>query len=67
MTHRRITFPALALIGTAALGCVAIAEPRAAEGQEKITLCHKGKKTLEVAEPAVDAHLRHGDRLGPCR
>ncbi len=34
-------------------------------GQKKITICHKGK-SLTVAEPAVDAHLRHGDGLGAC-
>jgi hypothetical protein len=34
-------------------------------GQPKVTLCHKGK-TLTVAEPAVDAHLRHGDTLRAC-
>ncbi len=35
-------------------------------GQEQVTLCHKGK-SLTVAEPAVDAHVRHGDILGECR
>jgi hypothetical protein len=35
-------------------------------GQEQVTLCHKGKKTLTLAEPATDAHLRHGDSLGAC-
>lgn len=54
-------------MGLATLGCVAIAEPRAGEGQEKVVLCHKGKKTLEVAAPAAEAHLRHGDTRGPCR
>jgi hypothetical protein len=34
-------------------------------GQVKVTICHKGQ-TLEVAEPAVQAHLNHGDSLGPC-
>jgi hypothetical protein len=37
----------------------------AGPGQKKVTLCHKGQ-TLEVAEPAVQAHLNHGDTLGPC-
>jgi hypothetical protein len=31
----------------------------------KITICHKGK-TLKVSFMALIAHLRHGDRLGPC-
>lgn len=34
-------------------------------GQQKVTICHKGH-TLEVAEPAVQAHLNHGDTVGPC-
>jgi len=34
-------------------------------GQPKVTLCHKGE-TLSVAQPAVQAHLAHGDTLGPC-
>jgi hypothetical protein len=40
------------------------------QGQEKVTLCHKpgtpAEHTLVVAAPAVDAHLAHGDTLGPC-
>ena len=35
-------------------------------GKTKVTLCHKGKKTITVGAPAVKAHLKHGDRLGPC-
>ncbi len=34
-------------------------------GQPKVTICHKGE-TLSVAQPAVQAHLGHGDSLGPC-
>lgn len=34
-------------------------------GQPKVTICHKGR-TIHVAEPAVQAHLNHGDTLGPC-
>jgi len=34
-------------------------------GQQKVMLCHKGK-TLTVGEPALAAHLRHGDTLGAC-
>ena len=36
------------------------------EGQEKVPVCHKGKKTLTVAEPAEAAHLGHGDTRGAC-
>ncbi len=35
-------------------------------GQQKATLCHKGKNTLTVGAPAQAAHLRHGDSLGAC-
>jgi hypothetical protein len=35
-------------------------------GQDKVTLCHKGKKTLTVGAPAWAAHERHGDILGAC-
>lgn len=33
---------------------------------KKVTLCHKGKKTISVGKAAVPAHLRHGDTVGPC-
>jgi hypothetical protein len=35
-------------------------------GQDKVTVCHKGKKTLTVGAPAKDAHLGHGDSPGAC-
>jgi hypothetical protein len=35
------------------------------QGQTKVVICHKGQ-TLEVAEPAVQAHLNHGDTVGAC-
>jgi hypothetical protein len=34
-------------------------------GKHRVTICHKGH-TIKVAQPAVKAHLRHGDKLGPC-
>ena len=34
-------------------------------GKTKVTICHKGK-TITVGQPAVRAHMRHGDRPGPC-
>jgi hypothetical protein len=34
-------------------------------GKKKVTLCHKGH-TIRVAQPAVKAHLKHGDKLGAC-
>jgi hypothetical protein len=39
--------------------------------QNKVTICHKpngaNPHTLEVAGPAVNAHLGHGDYLGACQ
>ncbi len=35
-------------------------------GKTKVTLCHKGKKTITVGAPAAKAHLRHHDTLGRC-
>lgn len=35
------------------------------KGQDKVTICHKGR-TIQVAAPAVKAHLKHGDSLGAC-
>ena len=40
--------------------------PGKGKGRAKVTLCHKGKVTITVAEPAVKAHLKHGDKLGRC-
>ncbi len=41
-------------------------EVNGGKGQQKVTLCHKDKNTITVGAPATDAHLRHGDTLGPC-
>ena len=43
------------------------AEHERGGGQQKVTLCHKGTKTLTVGAPALGAHLRHGDTPGACR
>ena len=45
-------------------GCVVVpTEPQ----DNKTPVCHKGKKTIYVGDSAVDAHLKHGDYVGPCR
>jgi hypothetical protein len=41
------------------------------QGQNKVLVCHKpnnkkGGHTISIAEPAVPAHLAHGDTLGAC-
>jgi hypothetical protein len=33
---------------------------------ERVTLCHKDKKTLSLKASAAQSHLRHGDPLGAC-
>jgi hypothetical protein len=35
------------------------------QAQNKVTLCHNGN-TIQVNQNAVNAHLNHGDQLGPC-
>jgi len=35
--------------------------------QKKVTICHKGKNTLSIAESALQAHLNHGDTEGACQ
>ena len=43
------------------------AAARAGErSQDKVTICHKGRKALSVGASAKDAHLAHGDALGAC-
>ncbi len=46
-----------------AAGCVAVGPPPGPPAT--VVICHKGK-TMELPEPAVQAHLGHGDSLGPC-
>jgi hypothetical protein len=60
-----VSLAALLLVG---LGGTAVAKdkPGKGKGREKVTLCHKGKVKIRVAKPALKAHLRHGDTLGPC-
>ena len=32
----------------------------------KVTICHKGRKTLTVSQSALGGHLGHGDTVGSC-
>ena len=71
MRSTRIVAHRLAgLLVLAAVGCSGHAVPgpgpETAPGSNKVVLCHKGKKTLQVAAPAAQAHYDHGDTPGPC-
>ena len=58
------------LVAVAALGGVGHAQNviTAAEGAygKKVTICHKGKKTISIGKSAWPAHQRHGDTPGTC-
>jgi hypothetical protein len=55
-------FAALGGVGTAQS---AISSAQGAYGK-KVTICHKGKKTISISKSAWPAHQRHGDTLGTC-
>lgn len=66
--HRKPTPAGLSLLAGCAVilvvsGCATYGTPY---GDEKVAVCHKSKKTLMLPESAVDAHLGHGDTMGPC-
>jgi hypothetical protein len=77
-THSRRKGTRTAFAATLALGLLLVLSvfggvgfaknPGAAEKQygKKVTLCHKGKKTISVSKNAGKAHVKHGDTLGPC-
>ncbi len=56
---------ALALLGNA---CVIV--PAGGYGQkaggDKVLICHKARQTMELPREAATAHIKHGDRHGPC-
>lgn len=33
---------------------------------DKITICHKDMETITISRNALQAHLDHGDKIGPC-
>ena len=60
---------ALAGVSAAALllgGCASISYSEPGAPPASVIVCHKGKKTLELPEPAARGHLAHGDTPGPC-
>src|SRR5829696_6557187 len=72
LTQKRMTRVALlrGVVGSAVGGVAGATRAEARAQQPKITLCHKPgtpeERTIEVAEAAVPAHLRHNDTRGPC-
>ncbi len=64
--------PMLALmLSMVVSGCVVAPDTRSGKpagkaGGDTAVVCHKGKKTLELPRNAAQAHLDHGDKLGPC-
>lgn len=57
------------LVAVAALGGVSHAQnvtPAQDAYGKKVTICHKGKKTISISKSAWPAHQRHGDTLGSC-
>lgn len=66
-TTTAVVFAALGGVGFAKS---AISAAQYQYGKNKVTLCHKpgtpAEHTITVAQPAVPAHLAHGDRPGTC-
>ena len=63
---------AFAVIGGTSLAA-GLAKPTKAQygpGQynnaAKVTVCHKAKVTIRIAEAALPAHTAHGDTVGTC-
>ena len=60
-----VLFALFALFGQGVVGLASSSGPPA-----MVTICHSpgtaAEKTLTLPQPAADAHIRHGDRLGSC-
>ena len=65
-----IAVAACMVMAFAALGGVGLAQTSGGPGGKqygkKVTICHKGKKTIKISKKAWPAHQRHGDTLGSC-
>lgn len=47
-------------------GETAMASAEIFESAEAVTICHRGKRTIQASRNALAAHLRHGDFVGAC-
>jgi len=60
------------LLGAAVVGAsvIPVVASHGDGPQDLVVICHKpgtpAEHTMTVAQPAVAAHLAHGDTLGPC-
>ena len=43
-----------------------VTAPTCGKNNQKVQICHKGKKQLCIASEAANDHLDHGDFFGPC-
>lgn len=63
---KKLTLQMVCFIFLSISGSVFAVDTGQQNGQDKITICHKGE-TLHVADPSIlKAHLAHGDTLGKC-
>jgi hypothetical protein len=60
-----VTAVAFGLLGGAGLAQSAVGLAQYQYGK-KVTICHKGKRTIRISTRAWPAHKRHGDTLGAC-
>lgn len=65
-----IAVAAIAAVAFASLGGASLAQSAIGLAQnqygKKVTICHKGKRTIRISVRAWPAHQRHGDVQGPC-
>ena len=65
-----VAVAAVAVTAFASLGGVGLAQNAIGLHQyqygKKVTICHKGKKTVRISLHAWLAHKRHGDSIGLC-
>lgn len=65
-----VAVAATSLVAFASLGGVGLAQSAVGLAQyqygKKVTICHKGKRTIRISIRAWPAHKRHGDTQGAC-
>ncbi len=46
--------------------CACAASKDVPPGQVPMIVCHDGRRTLTLPEPAAVKHIDHGDKIGAC-